>query len=159
MISHHELFMNLAIEEAEQAASEGEVPVGAVAILGDEVIARDHNRREGLKDPTAHAEILTLRETARRLGRWRLTGIRLYVTLEPCVLCAGAIVLSRVSSLIFGCRDSKGGACGSLYSIVQDQRLNHRVDVVEGIRADACAERLKTFFGALRQKGSLLPIA
>ncbi|MBI5197182.1 MAG: nucleoside deaminase [Nitrospirae bacterium] len=144
--------MDIALDEADLAALKGDVPVGAVAVLGDRLIARGHNQREFLGDPTAHAEMSVLREAAARLGRWRLTGLRLYVTLEPCSMCAGAIVLARISKLVFGCRDPKTGACGSVLSIAQNQRLNHWVDVEEGVRAQECAERLQTFFEGRRRK-------
>ncbi|MBI4715367.1 MAG: nucleoside deaminase [Nitrospirae bacterium] len=153
-MTDHEFFMDVALEEAARAAREGEVPVGAAAVFGDEVIARDHNRREALQDPTAHAEILVLREAARRLGRWRLTGVRLYATMEPCALCAGGLALARIDTLIFGCRDPKAGACGSVFSIVQDLRLNHRIAVVEGVRAEECTGSLRAFFQDLRRQGS-----
>jgi tRNA(adenine34) deaminase len=147
--------MAIALEEAGMAALKGEIPVGAVAVLDGRVVARGHNQRESLRDPTAHAEMLVLREAALRLGRWRLNGVRLYVTLEPCPMCAGAAVLSRISRLIFGCRDPRTGACGSLYTVVQDPRLNHRVEVEEGLRGEECARHLRDFFNGLRAKQAM----
>lgn len=142
--------MELAIEEALQASREGEVPVGAVLVRDGEVVARDHNRPISLNDPTAHAEILVLRAGAVRIGNYRLSGCELYVTIEPCLMCAGAIVQSRVSRLIFGARDEKGGAVKSLYHILEDSRLNHRVQVIEGVLGEQCQEILQAFFSARR---------
>lgn len=153
MEKRHEWFMDLALEEARGAQEEGEVPVGAVAVLNGEVLARARNRKETWNDPTAHAEILAIREAARKLGRWRLYGVCLYVTMEPCALCAGAIVQARISTLVFGCRDPKAGACGSVFSIVQDDRLNHWVEVISGIREEECARLLREFFQELRERG------
>jgi tRNA(adenine34) deaminase len=142
--------MELAIEEALQASREGEVPVGAVLVRDGEVIARDHNRPIALNDPTAHAEILVLRAGAARKGNYRLSGCELYVTIEPCLMCAGAIVQSRVARLVFGARDEKGGAVKSLYHILEDPRLNHRVQVTEGVLGEQCQEIIQTFFSARR---------
>jgi len=146
MIRIHEKFMALALEEARRAMGEGEVPVGAVVEHDGEVIARAHNLREGLDDPTAHAEMLVLREAARKLGRWRSTGATLFVTLEPCAMCAGALVLARIDRLVFGCADPKGGACGSVFDIVREPRLNHRIEVVRGVFEEQCQSVLKQFF-------------
>ena len=148
----HEWYMELALEEARKAQEEGEVPVGAVAVYEGEVLARAHNRKETWNDPTAHAEILAIREAARKLGRWRLYGVCLYVTMEPCPLCAGAMVQARISTLVFGCRDPKAGACGSVFSIVQNERLNHWVEVISGVREAECAHLLRTFFQELRER-------
>ncbi len=145
-------WMGLALEEAERAAAEGEVPVGAVVIHGAQVIGRAHNLREKDGDPLAHAEVLALRQAARALGDWRLECCTLYVTLEPCAMCAGALVNSRVERLVFATRDPKAGFCGSLGNLVQDDRLNHRLEVVEGVRQEESATLLKTFFAALRRK-------
>jgi tRNA(adenine34) deaminase len=142
--------MVLALDEARAAAVHGEVPVGAVVVHDGEVIARAHNLREGLQDPSAHAELLALREAARKLGRWRLTGCTLYVTLEPCAMCAGALVLARIDRLVYGCDDSKAGACGSVIDIVREPKLNHRVEVVRGVRAEECGQVLTEFFASRR---------
>ena len=139
-------FMEMALEQARKAFSCGEVPVGAVLVRGGLVIASGRNRCEELKDPTAHAEILALREAGRILGGWRLPECTLYVTLEPCAMCAGALVQARVDRLVYGAADPKGGACGTLYNIVQDERLNHRLAVTGGVLEDACAALLREFF-------------
>jgi tRNA(adenine34) deaminase len=129
--------MELALAEAEQAAGSADVPIGAVVVDEDgQVIGRGHNEREATGDPTAHAEILAIREAARHVGEWRLSGCTLVVTLEPCTMCAGAIVLSRLDRLVFGAYDEKAGAVGSLWDVVRDRRLNHRPEVVSGVMAD-----------------------
>ena len=143
-------FMRAALDEAERAAREEEVPVGAVVVLGDEIIATGRNCRESLRDPTAHAEILAIRSAASRLGRWRLTGCTLYVTLEPCPMCAGAIVNARVDRLVYGAPDPRAGAVGSVFSIVRDPRLNHRAVVEAGISAALSAALLGSFFARRR---------
>ena len=148
-MTDHE-FMELAVQEALQASQAGEVPVGAVLVQDGEVVARDHNRPISLNDPTAHAEILALRAGAARMGNYRLSGCELYVTIEPCLMCVGAIVQSRVSRLIFGARDEKGGAVKSLYQILEDPRLNHRVQVIEGVLGEQCQEIIQAFFSACR---------
>ncbi len=142
--------MELAVQEARQASRTGEVPVGAVLVREGEVVARDHNRPISLNDPTAHAEILVLRAGASRIGNYRLDGCELYVTIEPCLMCAGAIVQSRVARLIFGTRDEKAGAVKSLYRILDDSRLNHRVQVTEGVLGEQCQEIIQAFFSARR---------
>ncbi|MEI5099050.1 tRNA adenosine(34) deaminase TadA [Streptomyces sp. PmtG] len=140
--------MRLALDEAEQAVRGGDVPVGAVVLSpdGETVLARGHNEREAAEDPTAHAEVLALRRAAAALGSWRLPGCTLVVTLEPCVMCAGALVQSRVDRVVYGVRDEKAGAAGSQWDLVRDRRLNHRPEVVEGVLADACARLLTDFF-------------
>lgn len=148
----HEHFMRQAFSLGRQASLVGEVPVGALLVIGDEVIAASFNGKERMKDPTAHAEILVIREAANRLGRWRLTGSTLYVTLEPCSMCAGALVQSRVSGLVFGAHDPKAGGCGSVFNIVQERHLNHQVEVVSGILGQEVQELLQSFFGGLRQQ-------
>jgi len=148
-LTDHEM-MELAVEEALQASREGEVPVGAILVSDGGVVARDHNRSISFNDPTAHAEILVLRAGAARLGNYRLNGCELYVTIEPCLMCAGAIVHSRVSRLVFGARDEKGGAVESLYHILEDARLNHRVQVTEGVLGERCQEIMQGFFSARR---------
>lgn len=143
-------WMGVAIVEAERAASIGEVPVGAVLVREGEVVGRGHNRREADRNPLAHAEILAVRQAAEGLGSWRLEGCTLYVTLEPCAMCAGALVNSRVDRLVFGADDPKAGYCGSLGNLVQDPRLNHRLEVTGGVLAEECGELLRTFFQGLR---------
>ena len=146
----HEHFMQLALEQARQAADLDEVPVGAVVVLEGEVIGQAHNRRELDQDPTAHAEILALGQAAAAVGSWRLCGCALYVTLEPCPMCAGALVNGRVETLVYGCDDPKAGAVRTFYTLCEDPRLNHRVQVVRGVLADDCAALLKDFFAKLR---------
>jgi tRNA(adenine34) deaminase len=144
-------FMRRALAAAEAAAGRGEVPVGAVVVVGGEVVAEAHNERETGNDPTAHAEILALRRAAAALGSWRLTGADLYVTMEPCPMCAGALVNARLRRLYFGCDDPKAGAVRTLYSLLDDTRLNHRVEVVPGVLAAEGAALLRSFFSRLRQ--------
>jgi len=144
-------WMGLALDEARLALATDDVPVGAVVVGPDgAVLGRGHNAREGAGDPTAHAELLALRDAAATLGRWRLDGCTLVVTLEPCVMCAGATVLARVPRLVLGAWDPKAGACGSQWDVVRDRRMNHRVEVVGGVREDECATLLRTFFDAHR---------
>jgi len=138
--------MKLALAEAEKALLAGEVPVGAVMVRGGEVIASAHNGPVGLKDPSAHAEILALRRAAAAEGNYRLAGTTLYVTIEPCLMCAGALIHARVSRLVFGATDPKGGAVVSLYGVLQDGRLNHRVEATGGVLREACSEILSRFF-------------
>ncbi|MBW3620569.1 MAG: tRNA adenosine(34) deaminase TadA [Actinobacteria bacterium] len=138
--------MALAIAEAEAAAAHDDVPIGAVLVRAGEVVAAAHNRREADTDPTAHAEVLALRAAAAAVGTWRLTDCTLYVTLEPCAMCAGAVVLARLGTLVFGADDPKAGAVGALWDIPRDPRLNHRVEVVRGVAEPACGELLRTFF-------------
>lgn len=139
--------MRLALHEAERAAQAGDVPVGAV-VLGPDgaLLSAGHNEREATGDPTAHAEVLAIRRAAGRLGRWRLTGCTLVVTLEPCTMCAGAIVQARVNRVVYGARDEKAGAAGSLWDVVRDRRLNHRPEVVLGVLEQECARQLTGFF-------------
>jgi tRNA(adenine34) deaminase len=146
----HAEYLGAALEEARRAATHGDVPIGAVVVHEGEVIARAHNRRERDQDPTAHAELLALREASRRLGRWRLEGCALYVTLEPCAMCAGAVVLARIDRLVFGADDPKAGAVGALWDIPRDPRLNHQVEVVRGVESEACGELLRAFFASRR---------
>lgn len=145
-------FMRLALSEAVRAAEIEEVPVGAVVVHGGRVVGRGHNRREELRSPIAHAEILALEEAAAELKGWRLTDCALYVTLEPCVMCVGGIIQARISRLIFGCLDPKGGAVESLYRLCDDRRLNHRVEVTRGVLEGDCARVLEEFFARLRGK-------
>ncbi|HEY6011304.1 MAG TPA: tRNA adenosine(34) deaminase TadA [Nitrospirota bacterium] len=145
-------FMRLALVEARKAAACGETPVGAVLVIEGEVIAAAHNMRETWQDPTAHAESLAVREASARLGRWRLSDATLYVTLEPCLMCAGALVLARISRLVYGCRDPKAGALGSVYDVVRDGRLNHLYRITPGVLEAECRETLSAFFEKLRMK-------
>jgi len=139
-----------ALALARAAAARGEVPVGAVALLDGDVVGHGMNQREGAHDPTAHAELLAIQRAARKLGRWRLTGVTLYVTLEPCAMCAGAMVLARIDRLVFAASDPKAGAAGSLLDLTQDPRLNHRFPVERGLLADEAGELLRAFFRARR---------
>jgi tRNA(adenine34) deaminase len=144
--------MRAALEEAVAALETADVPIGAVVLdLDGSIIGRGHNAREALGDPTAHAEILALRSAASARGEWRLEGCTLVVTLEPCAMCAGAVVLSRVARLVYGAVDPKAGAVGSLWDLVRDRRLNHRPEVVSGVLADECGQLVRTFFAGHRQ--------
>jgi tRNA(adenine34) deaminase len=145
-----EYFMRLAIREAQAAAEHEDVPIGAVVVRDGEVVGSGHNERELRQDPTAHAEVLALRQAARALGLWRVLDSVLYVTLEPCAMCAGAIVLARVPRVVFGCADPKAGAAGSVLDVLAEPRLNHRPEVAEGLLAAECAALLTDFFGARR---------
>ncbi|GAB1328800.1 tRNA adenosine(34) deaminase TadA [Streptomyces sennicomposti] len=141
--------MRLALAEARRAVEGGDVPVGAVVLSADgDVLGAGHNEREATGDPTAHAEVLAVRRAAERVGEWRLSGCTLVVTLEPCTMCAGALVLSRVDRVVYGARDEKAGAAGSLWDVVRDRRLNHRPEVIEGVLAEDCAALLTGFFRA-----------
>ena len=142
--------MRLALSEAQRAAEEGEVPVGAVVFRGDDLVGRGRNQRESARDPLGHAELIAIRESAASLGQWRLSETTLYVTLEPCAMCAGAIVNSRIERVVYGAADPKAGAVESLYQILTDQRLNHRVKVCPGVLAEPCGEILRSFFRARR---------
>ncbi|MFH1149028.1 MAG: tRNA adenosine(34) deaminase TadA [Actinomycetota bacterium] len=149
MPSHNE-FMKIALEEARLAADEGDVPVGAVLTEGGKVLARGHNRRAVTGDPVAHAEMLVLRGAGEAAGDWRLTGTTMYVTLEPCPMCASAIVLARVGTVVFGAQDPAAGAGGSAYNILEDGRLGHRVQVIAGVCEQDCRRLLDEFFDGLR---------
>ena len=146
--------MGLALAEAEQAAAEGEVPIGAVLVFAGEVIAQAHNRRETDHDATAHAEMLVIREACRKLRRWRLTGATLYVTIEPCPMCAGALVMSRVDRLVYGSPDFRAGAVESIFNVVQHPSLNHRLAVTAGVRQDECAAAMQAFFRDRRRSAA-----
>jgi len=141
-----------ALAEARKAAAEGEVPIGAVVVVDRNVVGRGRNARESRRDPTAHAEVLALQEAARSLQRWRLTGATVYATLEPCPMCAGALVNARVDRLVYAVPDPKAGAAGTLFDVPRDPRLNHRVEVVSGVMAEECAELLSSFFRSRRGK-------
>ena len=149
----HDHYMRLALTEAEQALAENEVPVGAVIVQAERVIAAAHNQREALHDPTAHAEMIAITQAASNLGDWRLEGCTLYVTLEPCIMCAGAILLARIPTVVYGATDPKAGAVQSLYHLLNDDRLNHRCQVIPGILAQPCGELLTRFFQEQRRLG------
>jgi tRNA(adenine34) deaminase len=152
MLSHVD-WMTVALAEADAAAAEGEVPVGSVIVGADGVeLGRGRNGREALADPTAHAEMFAIRAAAARLGDWRLEGATAYVTLEPCPMCAGALVLARVVRVVYGCADPKAGAVTTLFEIGRDPRLNHRFEVIQGVLEGECSERLRRFFAALRAR-------
>ncbi|RME40371.1 MAG: nucleoside deaminase [Planctomycetota bacterium] len=146
-------FMLAALAEARAAEESEDVPVGAVVVRGERIIGRGCNQREKLQDPTAHAEMIALTAAAAEVGSWRLEGCTIYVTLEPCAMCAGALVLARIDRLVFGAADPKAGACGSLYEIPTDRRLNHRVAVEGGVLAEECADLLRAFFARRRALG------
>lgn len=147
-------FMQMAIRQAQIAQENGDVPIGCVIVHQNQVIAKGYNQREMLNDPTAHAEMIALTQAAESVGSWRLNGCSVYVTLEPCPMCAGALVLARVDRLIFGCFDPKAGACGSLYNIVDDKRLNHRIPTVSGVLEQNCSQLLSDFFAQRRLEKS-----
>lgn len=144
--------MQRAITEAGKARARDEVPIGCVIVRNGRIIARGHNLRESAQDPTAHAELIAIRKAARKLDSWRLLDTTLYVTLEPCVMCMGAIILSRIPIVVFGCCDPKGGAAGSLYNLSDDPRLNHRVKLLPGIMEAQCSALLSGFFSELRRR-------
>ncbi|MCJ7729074.1 MAG: tRNA adenosine(34) deaminase TadA [Sedimentisphaerales bacterium] len=147
-----EQYMRIAIDQARIAKENGDVPIGAVIVHNDQIIAKAYNQREQLQDPTAHAEIIALTQAAAALENWHLNGCTMYVTLEPCCMCAGALVLARIDRLVYGCDDPKTGAIKSLYNIVSDERLNHRVEVTSGVLADECSQILQEFFAQRRTK-------
>jgi tRNA(adenine34) deaminase len=145
-------YMQTALDLARQAAKAGEVPVGAIVVMGTDIVSQGYNRREEWQDPTAHAELVAVRAAADRLGTWRLSGATLYVTLEPCVMCIGAIILARISRVVYGARDPKAGACGSVLDIPPEPRLNHRVVIEGGIAEEESRLMLQEFFRRLRQE-------
>lgn len=145
-------WMGKALREAKKAAARGEVPIGAVVVKDGVLIGRAYNLREGKRDPSAHAEMIAIRQAAKRLDQWRLNGAVLYVTLEPCLMCMGAVVLARLDRVVFGCYDPKGGAAGSLYDLSHDRRLNHRFELTSGVREGECAAILSGFFADLRMR-------
>lgn len=152
MIQHnHEYWMNYAFREAEKAYDQGEVPIGAIVIFENRVIGKGHNSIESLQDPTAHAEIIAITAAANYLGSRRLLDTTLYATIEPCAMCAGAIVQARIPLLVYGAADPKAGACGSLFNIVQDKRLNHRVELISGVMEQKCSLIMSDFFRKLRE--------
>lgn len=149
---NHTAHMQLALDEARLAAAAGEVPIGAVLVVEEAVVARAHNRREVWQDPTAHAELIAIREASAQLRTWRLVGATLYVTMEPCAMCIGAAILARVDRVVFGAWDPKGGACGSVLNIPEEKRLNHRIEVIGGVLEEESRELLQGFFKGLREK-------
>lgn len=151
-MDQHEFFMKEAIEEAKKALAKDEVPIGAVIVKDGEIIGRGHNLRETSNDATTHAEIIAIRDANNAVNNWRLEECDLYVTLEPCVMCSGAAVLSRLRTIYYGPGDPKGGAAGTLMNILQDERLNHQVNVVSGVLEEDCQRLLKDFFKALRER-------
>jgi tRNA(adenine34) deaminase len=153
MTTIDEQYMQKAVEQAKIAEENGDVPIGAVIVHNDTIIAKAYNQREQLQDPTAHAEIIALTQAAAALENWHLNGCTIYVTLEPCVMCAGALDLARLDRLVYGCDDPKTGACKSLYNIVQDERLNHRLKVTSGVLEEQCREQLQQFFARRRREG------
>lgn len=154
MAGTDEAFLRLALDQARAARDHGDVPIGAVVVVDGQVVATGHNRREVDTDPTAHAEVLAIRAAATARGSWRLDDATLYVTLEPCHMCAGAIVLARIPRLVFGATDPKAGATGSVDQVLDHPRLNHRVDVTSGVLADTCGDLLRDFFRARRGAGA-----
>ncbi|MEB6170819.1 tRNA adenosine(34) deaminase TadA [Staphylococcus pseudoxylosus] len=158
-MTNHQFYMKMAIEEAKKAGDIGEVPIGAVIVKNDEIIARAHNLRESKKDPTAHAEYLAIQKASKHLNSWRLEECQLYVTLEPCVMCAGAIVMSRIPHVIYGAKDPKGGCAGSLMDLLQEPRFNHRAQVEIGVMEEACSQLLTEFFRHIRKKKKIIQTA
>lgn len=152
-------YMRLALDEAHLAAEEGEVPIGAVVVCDGEVVARAHNRRETNRDPSAHAEFSAMCAASRALDRWRLTGCTVYVTLEPCIMCAGLMVNSRIDRCVYGAPDPKGGALGTLFDVSHDERLNHEFEVRSGVLEQECADELRTFFRERRAKKKAVSVA
>ncbi len=152
-----EFYMGKALEEARTAYAVGEIPIGAVIIYEKKAIARAYNLRESLPCATAHAELLAIEKACRALGRWRLTGCTLYVTVEPCPMCAGAIINSRLDRVVYGCDDPKAGAARSLFHLLDNPALNHQVEITAGVREDECAQLMKDFFRARRQKAKETP--
>lgn len=142
--------MQEALKEAQKAADKKEVPIGAVIVIGNKIIARGYNLKETSANPTAHAEIIAIKKASKKLGKWRLLNSTIYVTLEPCLMCMGALIQARVTRLVFGCYDPKAGACGSVYDVSNDKRLNHRIEVTPGVMAAQCERILKEFFKSLR---------
>jgi tRNA(adenine34) deaminase len=151
-VDNDEFFMREALKEAQAALKEDEVPVGCVAVFKNQVIGRGHNRTESLRDPTAHAEIICITAACNALSAWRLKDVEVYCTIEPCAMCAGALVLARVKRVIFGGRDEKFGGCGSVFNVVREQKLNHRVEVTEGVMKNETVSMLQLFFEKKRQK-------
>ena len=158
-IKDDDYWMGKAIAEAGKAAARGEVPIGAVIVRDGMVLGRGYNRRETSLDPTSHAEMTAIRRAARKTGNWRILDATLYVTLEPCPMCMGAILLSRLERVVFGCHDPTAGAAGSLYDLSDDPRLNHRVSLTSGVRGDECSALLSSFFAGLRRRNKARNLA
>jgi tRNA(adenine34) deaminase len=154
-----EALMRLALEEAQAAVEAGDVPVGAVAVLAGAVVGRQHNRKEDLADPTAHAELLLVKEVANRLGRWRLPDVTIYSTMEPCPMCAGAMVQARIGRLVYAVDDPRAGAAGSVFNVVESPDLNHQVQVTRGVLGSEAQAQLAEFFAELRQRGRTSELA
>ena len=153
-MANDEYYMKLAIEEAKKAQKLGEVPIGAIIVKNNEVIARSHNLRETAQLPTAHAEHIAIERASKVVGSWRLEECKLYVTLEPCVMCAGAIVMSRIPKVVYGATDPKGGSSGSLMNLLEESQFNHRAEIVKGVLEQECGDLLRNFFRELRLKKS-----
>ena len=151
MLRDHQYWMAKAVAEAGKAEAIAEVPIGCVIVKDNRIIARAHNLRESKQDPAAHAELMAIRKAAKKLGSWRLLETTLYVTLEPCLMCMGAIILARIPTVVFGCFDPKAGAAGSLYNLSNDPRLNHRFELISGVREKECSQLLSSFFSRLRE--------
>mgnify|MGYP006280945507 FL=1 len=143
-------YMELALQEAQKALEMDEVPIGAIVICDGKIVGRGYNLKEELQDPTAHAEMIAIREASQNMGSWRLPECELYVTLEPCPMCIGAMIQARIKRLVYGASDEKGGATGSLYNLAEDERFNHQIEVVSGVLADKSSKMLKDFFRSLR---------
>jgi len=154
MLDDTERYMRYALREAQRAMEAGEVPVGCVIVHDGQIIGKAHNQRETLQDPTAHAEILAITQAAAHLQNWRLEGAKLYVTLEPCPMCAGAIILARLEAVDFGAADPKAGCCGSLMNLLKDDRFNHQPELISGVLAQECGDILSQFFRDIRQRRS-----
>lgn len=152
MKNDHDYWMAKAIAEAAKARAKDEVPIGCVIVRDGKIIARGHNLRESSHDPAAHAELIAIRKAARKLDSWRLLNTTLYVTLEPCIMCMGAVILARIPTVVFGCHDPKGGAAGTLYDLSDDPRLNHRVELVPRVLEGECSSLLSSFFADLRRR-------
>jgi tRNA(adenine34) deaminase len=151
---NNEFFMKEALKEAQKAYDENEVPIGAVAVFKNQIIGRGHNQTEQLQDPTAHAEIIAITAAANALSSWRLTDVEIYTTVEPCVMCAGALVLARVKKIIFGIRDEKFGGCGSVFNIVSEKKLNHQIEIEQGLLKEQAIGLMKKFFEKKRKDSS-----
>ncbi len=153
MINGDDFFMSEALKEAQKAFDEDEVPVGAIAVYKNQIIGRGHNRVEHLNDPTAHAEIIAITAAANALNSWRLNDVIVYTTIEPCIMCAGALVLARIKKIVFGARDEKFGGFGSVFNVVQEQKLNHQIEIIEGVLKNESLTLMREFFAEKRKKG------
>ncbi len=153
MLSGDDFFMSEALKEAQKAFDEDEVPVGAIAVYKNQIIGRGHNRVEHLNDPTAHAEIIAITAAANALNSWRLNDVIVYTTIEPCIMCAGALVLARIKKIVFGARDEKFGGCGSVFNIAKEKKLNHQIEITEGILKNEALTLMREFFAKKRKEG------